>query len=114
MSAAQEFAGDHEAVVLAACVGVGGGGKQTPVLRVDFDHGFTEVIDFLGAAQAIESVDREFEILADEGRIILRIQSELAQTVVSDLEVAVVVGLGELGALLRDTGRAGGEPPDPD
>ena len=40
-----------------------------------------------GAAQANESIDREFEVIADERRVVLWIERELAQTVVGDLEV---------------------------
>src|SRR5436309_2820797 len=83
---ALEVAGDHETDVLIVVVRERCRGEKPPVLVVDLDDAFAEVIDLLIAAKLVKAGDGQLKVFADKRGIVLRIEGELTQPFIGDLE----------------------------
>src|SRR5262245_55482786 len=94
-----KLAGGNKAVLLAVEKCVGGRFEEPPVLGMGFDNSLAILIDLIGAAEALQTVDGEFQVFHDFFRVTFGIEGQFAHPIIGDLEVPVLMRLTEGAAL---------------
>ena len=83
-----KMARDDEAVMLVRQQTGGGTLQHSPVLRVRLNHRVAESIDFVQPTQVLQRLNRQIQVVSHAQPVGTGIQRQLAESLVSDFEVA--------------------------
>ena len=96
---ALELPGDLEPLVLDLHVVLRGGPEQAPIVLVDGDDRFAELVDLVDAVEALQALRALVQVAAHLPRIVGRVEGQLAEAFVGVLVIALFDGVEHFLAL---------------